>query len=326
MLSPDAICFFPPRAGKPRRTIHPVPIGRVMALEVFYSPGDSDLPEHSQKRLRIGMEGIEQRSVPIEQNPAEPDWNSSARHDGRRVANISPRLLRTLLSGQAMLPLQNAKRGAEAPLIGRTNLGQWLEREPNGKLRLQRVTNPLAQETVKIEQPRSQQRIYIILIVKAIEHLQHRGQGVAFPEVERSYRPPVEREKAIVFAQVVSSTVDAADHSRKRVIGAARSARAGAERIRSNRLCGVSLNAGTELKADGQFSGGIKIEFMPAVAVGKRVVSAEIEAIEVAEGEWVAFVGIVIQVLRKHGITFHLETLTKAFAHSHSQTAIQRMS
>src|SRR5713101_6819351 len=113
MLSPDAVCFFPPRAGKPRRTIHPVPIGRVMALEVFYSPGDSDLAEHRQKRLRIGMKRIKQRSVPVEQNPAQPAWNSSALHGGRRVASISSCLLRTPLSGQAILPLQDTKRGAE---------------------------------------------------------------------------------------------------------------------------------------------------------------------------------------------------------------------
>src|SRR5713226_6018892 len=114
MLCPDAVCFFPPRAGKPRRAIHSIPIGRVMALEVFYSPRDSDLPEHRQKRLRIGMKGIKQRSVPIEQNPAQPAWNSSARHDGRRVANISSRLLRTLPPGQTLLPPQNTKRSAEA--------------------------------------------------------------------------------------------------------------------------------------------------------------------------------------------------------------------
>src|SRR5712692_9350006 len=185
MLSPDAVRFFPPRAGKPRRAIHPIPIGRVMALEVFYSPGDSNLPEHRQKHLRIRLEGIKQRSVPIEQNPAQPAWNSSARHGGRRVAKISSRLSRTLLSGQAMLPLQNTKRGASAPLFGRTNLGRWLEVEPNGKLRLQRVTNALAQETVEVEQSRRDQRSYIVLIVEAIEHLQHRGQGVAFSEVER---------------------------------------------------------------------------------------------------------------------------------------------
>src|SRR5260370_42292317 len=110
MLSPDAICFFPPRAGKPRLPIHPVPIGRVMALEVFDSPGDSDLPEHRQKRLRIGMEGIEQRSVPIEQNPAQLAWNSPARHDGRRVANISSRLLRTLPPSRTFLPLETQRR------------------------------------------------------------------------------------------------------------------------------------------------------------------------------------------------------------------------
>src|SRR2546426_1449 len=90
MLSPDAVCFFPPRAGKTRRAIHSIPIGRIMALEIFHSPGDSNLLEHRQKRLRIGMEGIEQRSVPIEQNPAQLAWDSLALHGGRRVAKIPP--------------------------------------------------------------------------------------------------------------------------------------------------------------------------------------------------------------------------------------------
>src|SRR5713226_4194385 len=111
MLSPDAVCFFPPRAGKARRAIHPIPIGRVMALEIFDPPGDSDLAEHRQKRLRIGMKGIKQRSVPVEQNPPQPAWNSSARHDGRRVANISSRLLRTLPPSQTLLP-HETQRGA----------------------------------------------------------------------------------------------------------------------------------------------------------------------------------------------------------------------
>src|SRR5713101_9487473 len=133
MLSPDAVRFFPPRAGKPRRAIHPIPIGRVMALEVFDSPGDSNLPEHRQKRLRIGLKGIEQRSVPVKQNPAQPAWNSSARHGGRRVAKISSRLSRTLLSGQAMLPLQNTKRGAGAPLFRKIGSGERLERKSDSE-------------------------------------------------------------------------------------------------------------------------------------------------------------------------------------------------
>src|SRR2546427_7118742 len=115
MLSPDAVCFFPPRAGKPRSAIHQIPIGRVMALEVFYSPGDSDLPEHRQKRLRIGMEGIEQRSVPVEQNPAQLARSSPARHDGRRVANISSRLLRTLPPSQTLLPHETQRAAPNRP-------------------------------------------------------------------------------------------------------------------------------------------------------------------------------------------------------------------
>src|SRR5712691_7594115 len=122
MLSPDAVRFFPPRAGKPRRTIHPIPIGRVMALEIFDSPGDSDLPEHRQKRLRIGMEGIEQRSVPIKHNPAQPARNSSARHGGRRVAKIFPRLLRTLPPSQTFLPHQTQRGAPKRPSLAEATL------------------------------------------------------------------------------------------------------------------------------------------------------------------------------------------------------------
>src|SRR5713226_2942278 len=122
MLSPDAVRFFPPRAGKPRRAIHAIPIGRVMALEVFYPPGDSDLSEHRQKRLRIGMEGIEQRSVPIEQNPAQPAWNSPAHHGGRRVANIFPRLLRTLPQSQTLSPLETQRGAPKRPSLAEPTL------------------------------------------------------------------------------------------------------------------------------------------------------------------------------------------------------------
>src|SRR5712692_7275366 len=214
MLSPDAVRFFPPRAGKPRRAIHSIPIGRVMALEIFYSPRDSDLPEHRQKRLRIGMKGIKQRSVPVEQNPAQPAWNSSARHDGRRVANISSRLSRTLLSSQAMLPLQNTKRSAGAPLLGRTNVGQWLEREPNGKLGLPRVTDSFAQETVEVEQSRRHQRIHIVLVVEGVEHFHGRDDLHPFTQLEWPLQPPIEREVAIVLANAIAAPVHAVEYAR----------------------------------------------------------------------------------------------------------------
>ena len=40
-----------------------------------------------------------------------------------------------------------------------------------------------------------------------------------------------------------------------------------------------------------------QIEFVPLIAVRESVVSAEVEAIEVAEGERIALVGVVVYVL-----------------------------
>src|SRR5712692_2641010 len=90
---------------------------------------------------------------------------------GRRVANIFRRLLRTLPPKPNVAATGNTKRGAGAPLFRKIGSGERLERKSDSELGLQRVTNTLAQETVKIEQPRSHQRIYIVRIIEAIEQI-----------------------------------------------------------------------------------------------------------------------------------------------------------
>src|SRR5262249_20365424 len=90
-------------------------------------------------------------------------------------------------------------------------------------------------------------------------------------------------------------------------------------------LRGVSLDPRTELKTGRQLSGGVEVELMLAVAVGKRVVLAEVETIEIAEGEWVAFVGIVVQVFREHVVSFQLHSVTHPLSNSNRHAAIERM-
>src|SRR5215472_2111188 len=216
---------------------------------------------------------------------------------------------------------KKSRRGLATP--PKANSGRRLESELNRKLGLQRITYALAQEAVEIEQPRRDQRVDVVLVVKAVEHLNHWGERVTVAKVDWPERTPIKGEEAVVFAKVIAAAINAVDHPGKRIVGAAGSAAPGSQGIVGNWLRSVSLDARVELKTGRQFAGGIKVEFVTAVAVRKSVVFAEIEAIEVAEGEWVTFVGIIIHVFRQHVIPFHLETATEALTHSYCHASIQ---
>src|SRR5205085_10911770 len=122
-----------------------------------------------------------------------------------------------------------------------------------------------------------------------------------------------------------SSDLYAIHHSGSRVIGAARSAGSGTQCIISNRLRGMRLDARTELESIRQSHVGKQIEFVPFVAIGERVVFAEIEAVEVAEGEWITFIGVIIQVFREYIVELQLIILAEALLGSHSEAPIERM-
>src|SRR5262249_17484342 len=97
------------------------------------------------------------------------------------------------------------------------------------------------------------------------------------------------------------------------------------QRIVGNRLGGMGLHSRSELKARRQLGRGIKVELMPTVPVGERILLAEVEAIEIAEGERITLVGIVIQVFRERVVAFQLDTVAKALADAHGHPPIKRM-
>src|SRR5262249_17329175 len=132
-----------------------------------------------------------------------------------------------------------------------------LESELQRKLSLQRIAHPLAQETVKIEQSRRHQRINVVLIVEAVEHLKHRDERVTIAKFDRSGGSPIKGEEPVIFAQVITSAVYAVHHAREGVVGTARSACACTQRIVGNRLGGMGLNSRAELEAGRQLSRGI---------------------------------------------------------------------
>src|SRR5258708_27813633 len=109
-------------------------------------------------------------------------------------------------------------------------LANQLENELQCQLRLQGIAYALAQEAIEVEEPRCYQRVDIVFVVEAVEHLDHRNQRIAIAEVERPYGAPIEGEEAVVFAQVIAAAVDAADHSRQRIVWTAGSGGAGTER------------------------------------------------------------------------------------------------
>src|SRR5579859_2101865 len=164
------------------------------------------------------------------------------------------------------------------------------------KLRLEWIAHSLAQEPVKIEQARGHQRVDVVAIVESVEHFNHRCQHVAISEVERPKGTPVKGEEAIVFTQVVATAINAVHYTRQRITRAARRPGAIAQRIVRDRLGCVGLDASAELETSGQPGVRVKIEFVTAIAVREGVVLAEVELVEVAEGERIAFVGIVVKV------------------------------
>src|SRR5262249_60947689 len=97
------------------------------------------------------------------------------------------------------------------------------------------------------------------------------------------------------------------------------------EWIAGVRLGSRVLYSRSELKARRQPGRRIKVELVAAVAVGERIVLAEVEAIEIAEGERITLVGIVIQVFRERVIAFQLDTVAETLADAHGHPPIKRM-
>src|SRR5215831_12775211 len=99
------------------------------------------------------------------------------------------------MSGQKQMPPRRLQRSS-------IRICEMSEGEAQCQLCLQRIAYTLPQEAVKVKQARRHQRIHIVLVVEAVEHLHHRNQRVAIAELERPQRAPVKGEEAVVFAQM----------------------------------------------------------------------------------------------------------------------------
>src|SRR3981189_2874432 len=66
-LHPQAVGLFPFRARQTRGAVHVVPVRRVMPFQLGNAPFHPQRGEHVGVGLRVGFEGIEQRSVPVEE-------------------------------------------------------------------------------------------------------------------------------------------------------------------------------------------------------------------------------------------------------------------
>ena len=88
------------------------------------------------------------------------------------------------------------------------------EQEPHGQLQLPRVAYSLADEAVEIEKARGGERILIsgdagqgideVVVIERIEHLDLRDDLHRLGQLERTGKPPVERDVVVVLAKSVS--------------------------------------------------------------------------------------------------------------------------
>jgi hypothetical protein len=65
---PQTVGFVPFRAREVRRAVNAMPIRRVMALKFRHAPAHPQSGKHAEISLRVSVERIQQRSVPIKQD------------------------------------------------------------------------------------------------------------------------------------------------------------------------------------------------------------------------------------------------------------------
>lgn len=70
VAAPQPVGFIPAGLREARSAVHAIPIRRIVALQVGEPPVDAQRSEHPHVSLRVGVIGIEQRSVPVEQDSA----------------------------------------------------------------------------------------------------------------------------------------------------------------------------------------------------------------------------------------------------------------
>jgi hypothetical protein len=71
MPSPKGVGFLPPGTGDTCGPVDCVPVRRIMPVEFRPSPGNAQFLEQGKVRLGIGLIGIKQRAIPIEEHTRE---------------------------------------------------------------------------------------------------------------------------------------------------------------------------------------------------------------------------------------------------------------
>jgi hypothetical protein len=74
--SPKPVGSRPIRTRNPRSSIDPIPIGRIVPVDLGRPPVDSDAAKHGEVGTLIGRVGIEQGAVPVQQDETRMEWRS----------------------------------------------------------------------------------------------------------------------------------------------------------------------------------------------------------------------------------------------------------
>src|SRR6185369_444341 len=136
------------------------------------------------------------------------------------------------------------------------------------------ISNSDSQEAVEIEETRCRERVYVVVVVEGVEHLDCWLESHALRQLETLVHSPVKREILVVFAICVSIVcrTDA----------------------RSNRLSRPRLNAASQLNATPDFRVGEEIEFVTNVTVGQGVVERQIVNVKRAIGKRIALIRVIV--------------------------------
>jgi len=112
--------------------------------------------------------------------------NLTTKDTKEKPANVSPRLCVSAVKIRyTFVSFVVKKKGLDLHPGRRKSLYPTSEREFQCKLGLQRVAHALAQEAVKVEQPWRNQRVDVVFVVEAVEHLDHGREHVAVAKVNR---------------------------------------------------------------------------------------------------------------------------------------------
>src|SRR5579863_6367042 len=129
MRSPSPIRIAPAILGNSRRTVYRIPIRRIILFQFRQAPGESQLLEHRQIRLRIRVIGIDQCPVPIKQHTFYFFWGAHA----RRVAQCPSHLVSRTSRGVSIWQTETVIRFEivqEGNLAKQTALFQEAENRP----------------------------------------------------------------------------------------------------------------------------------------------------------------------------------------------------